>query len=190
MSKELILITGGARSGKSALAELLARRRERVLFVATAEALDSDMERRIAAHRSQRPSEWDTLEEPLDLASAIPAALDGYDVCLLDCLTLWVSNLLLSLESSPNVEEEILSAVERLLDVCESSSASWIVVSNEVGLGIVPASSLGRLYRDILGRVNQIVASRADRVYLTVAGLALDVKALGVPITKVEWNRY
>ena len=108
MTKELILILGGARSGKSALAERLARQRERVLFVATAEALDVDMERRIAAHRSQRPSAWRTLEEPLDLSSAIQEVADGYEICLLDCLTLWVSNLLLKMEDDPNVEREII----------------------------------------------------------------------------------
>ena len=182
MSRELILILGGARSGKSALAELLASQQERVLFVATAEALDSEMERRIAAHRSQRPSEWKTLEEPLDPAFAIQAVVDGYEICLLDCLTLWVSNLLLKMEDNPNMEREILGEVKRLLEVYEESSATWIVVSNEVGLGVVPPTPLGRLYRDALGRVNQAIAARADRVYLTVAGLALDVKSLGIPI--------
>ncbi len=188
MTKELILILGGARSGKSALAERLARQRERVLFAATAEALDADMERRIAVHRSQRPSAWRTLEEPLDPASAIQEAVDGYEICLLDCLTLWVSNLMLSMEGCPEAERDILSAVERLLEVYERSSATWIVVSNEVGLGIVPSSPLGRLYRDILGRVNQAVAARADRVYLTVAGLSIDVKSSAVHISEVSLN--
>ena len=188
MTRELILILGGARSGKSALAERLARQRGRVLFIATAEALDADMERRIAAHRSQRPRAWRTLEEPLDPASAIRKTVDGYEICLLDCLTLWVSNLLLSMEGSPEAEVDILSAVERLLEVYEESSATWIVVSNEVGLGIVPSSPLGRLYRDILGRVNQAVAARADRVYLTVAGFALDIKSSAVHISEVSLN--
>ena len=179
----MILILGGARSGKSALAERLASQRERVLFVATAEALDADMERRIAAHRSQRPSAWRTLEEPLDLASAIPTALESYEICLLDCLTLWVSNLLLKMEDNPNMERDILAEVERLLEVYERSSATWLVVSNEVGLGIVPPTPLGRQYRDALGRVNQAIAARADKVYFMVkSGLALDVKSLGIPI--------
>ncbi len=188
MSKELILILGGARSGKSAFAERLARQRERVLFVATAEALDEDMERRIAVHRRQRPSRWTTLEEPLDLASAIRASLDSHEICLLDCLTLWVSNLLLRMEDDPNVEKEILSALDKVIEVYEKSSATWIVVSNEVGLGIVPPTPLGRLYRDALGRVNQAVAARANRVYLMVAGYALDVKSLGVPIADANLN--
>ena len=156
----------------------------RVLYVATAEALDDEMRQRIAAHRGRRPSEWDTLEEPLALPSALaprlaPDALEGYDTCLLDCLTLWISNMLLAMEDNPNAEKEILSAASELLDTYERSSATWIVVSNEVGLSVVPASPLGRTFRDIQGRVNQMFAARADRVYLLVAGLAMDLKALG-----------
>ena len=180
MTKQLILVLGGARSGKSTFAERLARRRGgRVLYVATAEAMDEDMERRIMAHRQQRPEEWQTLEEPLELTSALPPVLGGYDTCLLDCLTLWASNLLLSMEGNPNAEQEIQAAAGSLLDVYEQSSATWIMVSNEVGLGVVPSSRLGAVYRDALGRVNQAVAARADRVYFMVAGLALEMKSLG-----------
>ena len=180
MTKQLILVLGGARSGKSTFAERLARcRGGRVLYVATAEAMDEDMERRIMAHRQQRPEEWQTLEEPLELTSALPPVLGGYDTCLLDCLTLWASNLLLSMEGNPNAEQEIQAAAGRLLDVYEQSSATWIMVSNEVGLGVVPPSRLGAVYRDALGRVNQAVAARADRVYFMVAGLALEMKSLG-----------
>ncbi len=179
MARRLILILGGARSGKSAFAERLARQRGNVLFVATAQALDEDMKRRIAAHRRIRPSDWSTLEEPLALASAIPSALQGHETCLLDCLTLWVSNLLLSMEDKPAAEEEILAAAERVLDVYRESSATWIVVSNEVGLGVVPPSPLGNKFRDVLGRVNQAVASYADEVYLMVAGMALEIRSLG-----------
>lgn len=184
MGKELILILGGARSGKSALAERLAQQRERVLFVATAEPLDDDMERRIAAHRRQRPSHWKTLEEPVHLASAMESDMQDYHVCLLDCLTLWISNLLLRMEEEPDAETKILAALDKLIEVYEESSATWIVVSNEVGLGIVPAYPIGRMYRDTLGRANQSLAARADRVYLIVAGYALDIKALGLPIAE------
>ena len=180
MSKELIFILGGARSGKSAFAETIAKHRGgRVLYVATAEALDADMERRITNHKLQRPPEWGTLEEPTNLSSAIPPALEGYDTCLLDCLTLWVSNLLLANEGDPAVERKILSLAQGLVDVYEHSSATWIVVSNEVGLSVVPSTRLGAVYRDALGRVNQAVAARADKVYFMVAGLALDIKSLG-----------
>ena len=171
---------GGARSGKSAFAERLARHRGgRVLYVATAEALDADMERRIASHRQQRPPEWNTLEEPLKLPEVLPSASEGYDTCLLDCLTLWVSNLLLSMEDNPSAEQEIVAAAQRLMRAYEQSTASWIVVSNEVGLSVVPATRLGAIYRDALGRVNQEVAARADKAYLMVAGLALEMKSLG-----------
>ena len=97
---------------------------------------------------------------------------------LLDCLTVWVSNLLLELEDSADAENKILARADALLDLYERTDASWILVSNEVGLGVVPASALGRGYRDVLGRVNQLVASRADKVYLMVAGLALELKSL------------
>jgi adenosylcobinamide kinase/adenosylcobinamide-phosphate guanylyltransferase len=187
LPKQLIFVLGGARSGKSSFAEQIARQGGRVLYAATAEALDDDMERRISAHRRQRPAEWDTLEEPLELSSVLPSALDGYDTCLLDCLTLWVSNLLLRNEGNPNAEQEILSAANDLIKVYERSSSTWIVVSNEVGLGVVPPSALGAAYRDALGRVNQVVAARADKVYFMVAGLALDLKGLGaVPYTSAD----
>ena len=195
LPKQLIFVLGGARSGKSAFAEQLARDPSagsggRVLYVATAEALDDEMRRRIDIHRRQRPANWDTLEEPLALASALDSRLCGidrgrdYDTCLLDCLTLWISNQLLAREGAPDAEHEILTAAGELLEVYEQSTATWIVVSNEVGLSVVPASPLGRTFRDVQGRVNQMFAARADRAYLLVAGLALDLKALGaVPIS-------
>lgn len=179
MKRQLILILGGARSGKSAFAEKLARRGRRVLFLATAEARDQDMKRRIAAHRQRRPAGWDTLEEPLDLVAALRPVLDRYDTILLDCLTLWVSNLLLERQDHAVTESRIQDSARELMNLIEESHASWILVSNEVGQGIVPSSALGRVYRDALGRVNQVAASRADRVYLMTAGLALELKSLG-----------
>ena len=179
MKKELILILGGARSGKSAFAERLARGGRRVLFVATAEARDEDMERRIAAHRERRPAGWDTLEEQLDPVAALRPVLNRYDTFLLDCLTLWVSNLLLDDPARAEDGSRIPDSVRELLDLIDESPATWILVSNEVGQGIVPSSALGRAYRDALGRVNQLAASRADRVYLMTAGLALELKSLG-----------
>ena len=183
MPKQLIFVLGGARSGKSRFAEQLASQGGRVLYVATAEALDDEMRLRIAAHRRQRPADWDTLEEPIALPTVLGRVLEGYDTCLLDCLTLWISNMLLAAEDSPNAEQEILSAADELLELYERSSATWIVVSNEVGLSVVPASPLGRTFRDVQGRVNQMMAARADRAYMLIAGLATDLKALGaVPI--------
>ena len=174
---ELVLILGGARSGKSTAAERMARDGRRVLFIATAEPLDEGMRRRIETHRRYRPSEWDTLEEPVHLSRALRPVVGRYDTFVLDCLTLWVSNLLLAEDPEADAEPAVLQAVERLLDVVARTGGRWILVSNEVGQGIVPASSLGRAYRDLLGRVNQVVASRADRAYLMVAGLPLELKS-------------
>lgn len=171
MSKRLTLILGGVRAGKSSYAQRLASRGARVLFLATAEAGDAEMEARIRAHRESRPAEWDTLEEPLDVAGALAPVLHRYDTVLLDCLTLWVSNLLLS-----DGDIDIPAEVWRLLEVYREGDASWVVVSNEVGLGVVPATELGRAFADELGRVNQLVAAEADAVYFMAAGLPIAMK--------------
>ena len=172
MSTRLTLILGGVRAGKSSYAQRLAASGKRVLFVATAEAGDAEMEARIRAHQASRPADWDTLEEPLDPATALAPVLGHYDTILLDCLTLWVSNLLLSSESY-----DIPAEARRLLEAYRRSEASWIVVSNEVGLGVVPANELGRAFADELGRVNQLVAEEADAVYFMAAGLPMAVKS-------------
>lgn len=179
MSKQLTLILGGARAGKSTYAQQLAAGGERVLFVATAEAGDEQMEARIRAHRKSRPREWHTLEEPLDLVGALAGVADRYDTVLLDCLTLWVSNLLLWGGTGEAGEADIPGEARELLAAYGRGMASWIVVSNEVGLGVVPPTELGRLYADELGRVNQMVAAAADRVYFMAAGLPLQLKPSG-----------
>ncbi len=173
MRKTLTLVLGGARAGKSAYAQRLAERGARVLFVATAEAGDEDMAARIRRHQAGRPAEWDTLEEPLDLVGALRPVVPDYDTVLLDCLTLWVSNLMHA-DGAPDV----LGEVGRLLDLLREQEASAIVVSNEVGLGVVPMTQLGREYGDQLGRANQMVASAADDVWFVAAGLPLHLKAL------------
>ncbi len=178
MSKRLTLVLGGARAGKSTYAQKLASSGERVLFVATAEAGDADMEARIDAHRESRPEDWDTLEEPLDLVGALERAADRYDTVLLDCLTLWVSNLLLRDGEDGAEGTDIPAQVHALLEAYERGTASWIVVSNEVGLGVVAPTRLGRLYADELGRANQIVAAEADDVFFLAAGLPLNLKKL------------
>jgi adenosylcobinamide kinase/adenosylcobinamide-phosphate guanylyltransferase len=139
------------------------------------------MEQRIVEHRRFRPEAWHTLEEPVRVTSAVRPLADRYDTFVLDCVTMWVSNLLLAREETPDAESTILATVGRLLDLIAGAGGRWILVSNEVGQGIVPASPLGREYRDLLGRVNQLVASRADRAYLMVAGLALDLKTVEHP---------
>ena len=177
MSKRLILVLGGVRAGKSSYAQRLASEGGRVLFVATAEAGDPDMAARIAAHRRDRPPDWDTLEEPVDLVGALSGVANRYDTILLDCLTLWVSNLLLRSADADSSRVGILTETEWLLDVYRRGSASWVIVSNEVGLGVVPPTRLGRIFADELGRVNQLVAAAADDVYFMAAGLPMPLKS-------------
>jgi adenosylcobinamide kinase/adenosylcobinamide-phosphate guanylyltransferase len=175
MGQRLIFLLGGARSGKSAYAENWAQEQGgSVLFVATAEALDEEMAERIAAHRASHPAHWHTLEAPLDVGEAIRQQPDEHDVILIDCLTLLASNALLRLPencSQAQADESVLGEVDALLAAYAASSATWLVISNEVGMGLVPPYRLGRLYRDALGRANQRIAQEADEVLLLVAGL-------------------
>jgi len=167
----LIYVTGGARSGKSRFAEARAAELggERVTYLATAQAFDTEMEERIGRHRADRPAAWATVEEPLDVSGAL-ASVEG--VALLDCLSLWVSNLLLRGDS----EAQMLEAAAQVLSVQTRRTAPLIVVSNEVGLGIVPDNALARQYRDALGRVNQAFAAESDEAWLLVSGLPLKLK--------------
>jgi adenosylcobinamide kinase / adenosylcobinamide-phosphate guanylyltransferase len=179
----LLLVLGGARSGKSAYAQRLAQElgRDDVLFVATAEAWDEDMAQRIARHRQERPATWRTLETPRQVGQTIALHLHDTAVVLVDCLTLLVSNTLLHCGASPDpaaAEAAVQKEVAALVQTSQASAATCIVVSNEVGLGLVPDNPLGRLYRDLLGRANQTLAARAEAVYFMVAGLPVDVKAL------------
>ncbi len=180
MAKRLIFLLGGARSGKSRYAESWARENGgRALFVATAQATDADMRQRIADHRASRPADWHTLEAPIDTAEQIAAATFAYDTLILDCVTLMVSNILVALPETVTqneANEAALAAVERLLDLQAQSDATWLVVSNEVGMGVVPPTRLGVLYRDMLGRVNQRIAEAADEVMLLVAGIPWRLK--------------
>ncbi len=172
----MTLVLGGVRAGKSAYVQRLASEGGRVLFVATAEAGDEEMAERIRAHKESRPAHWDTLEEPLDVAGTLTPAAGSYDTILLDCLTLWVSNLLLQ-EAKPGEAREVVGAqVDALLALQDRSTATWIVVSNEVGLGVMPPSALGRAFKDALGRANQRFAAQADDVVLMAAGLPLRLK--------------
>jgi adenosylcobinamide kinase / adenosylcobinamide-phosphate guanylyltransferase len=188
---EMVLILGGARSGKSSLAERMAERGgPRVTFLATAQALDEEMRQRIAAHRVARPREWQTIEEPLDVASAVESAVRDSDTVLVDCLTVWVSNHLCAVaavESTPEWHQEVEQLRVRLRDQADriasaaaSGKATLLLVSNEVGLGLVPDNPLGRAYRDLLGAINRQLAADAERVLLLVAGIPLDVKRLAV----------
>ncbi|MDB4875976.1 MAG: cobU [Gemmatimonadetes bacterium] len=183
--RHLTLLLGGVRGGKSAKAVALAAAlaaaqapSARVLFVATAQAFDDEMTRRIDAHRRERPATWDTLESPLSLAADLEQrSSDEYVVVVIDCITLWVSNIMLDLSDDADAESAVASRVEGLLaTIARSASAHWIIVSNEVGLGVVPPTPLGRRYRDALGRANQLLATAADDVTLMVAGIELPLK--------------
>lgn len=167
----LLLLLGGARSGKSDLGlRLAAQHASPVTLIATAEARDPEMAARIARHREERPPAWRTVEEPLDLADAI-AGTPPEHVLLIDCLTLWVSNLI---ETTSAVEVE--SEAARAARLAAGREALTIVVSNEVGLGIVPGNPLARRYRDLLGRVNSIWSEAAEDAYLVVAGRLLALR--------------
>ena len=177
MGKRLALILGGARSGKSTFAESLAQKRggDHVLFVATAEAFDDEMRMRIANHRATRPGNWRTLEAPRQVAQALqtqPVA----SVVLVDCATLWTSNILLANQAAPM--EPMMRELDALLAWYHASTSELMIVSNEVGMGLVPDNELGRAYRDLLGAVNRKIAQAADDVFLLVAGLPIEVKSL------------
>ncbi len=182
MAKTLTLILGGARSGKSTHAERLAAAHGgNILYVATAQAWDDEMVQRIAAHRAQRPAHWRTLEAPIGIGEAIIEAQgrNSADLVLLDCLTLLTSNVILALPEPITTAGAEAAVAQEVYDLCAAyvaGSASWIIVSNEVGLGIVPEYPLGRHYRDALGRANQRLAACADRVLFMVAGLPMTVK--------------
>jgi adenosylcobinamide kinase/adenosylcobinamide-phosphate guanylyltransferase len=212
-SPRLVLILGGARSGKSTFAERLAAHSGRsVAFLATATASDEEMRERIARHRTSRPAHWLTIEvsdpaswmkasgeqswqseqvKPHDLASALRYASERADVLLLDCMTLWLGNRMGSMSGIETLDQETVAFqtaftdavnedIDYLLDGIASlpEGKTLLIVSNEVGLGIVPAYALGRVYRDVLGLVNQRLAQAANRVYLMIAGLAVDIKRL------------
>jgi len=165
----LALVGGGVRSGKSAFALALARTLgPRRAFVATAQAWDAEMAARIAAHRAERAGDFETIEEPLDLLAALERAR-GVDVLLLDCLTLWLSNLL----GRGDSEAAIAAQVGELADALRDAPFPIIVVTNEVGMGIVPESALGRAFRDVAGRAHRAIAARADRVYFAMLGTML-----------------
>jgi adenosylcobinamide kinase / adenosylcobinamide-phosphate guanylyltransferase len=165
----LVLLLGGARSGKSALAVERCRRWDGpVTLIATGEAGDEEMAERIARHRAERPASWRALEEPLDLAGALARVEDGAAV-VVDCLSLWVANLLGRGVADADVEELARGAAAQ----ASARAALTVAVSNEVGLGVVPDTPLGRRYRDVLGRVNATWAAAADEALLVVAGRTL-----------------
>lgn len=169
----LTLVLGGARSGKSARALALATAARRV-FIATAEPLDAEMTARIDAHRVERGADWITIEEPLDLAGAIAANAEAQTVVVIDCLTLWLSNLM-------HHDRDVETATGTLCAAIGSAAGDVIAVSNEIGMGLAPMEALSRRFRDAQGRLNQQIAAAADRVEFVAAGLPLALKGPPCP---------
>ncbi|MEE8419413.1 MAG: bifunctional adenosylcobinamide kinase/adenosylcobinamide-phosphate guanylyltransferase [Dehalococcoidales bacterium] len=184
MNKINRLIIGGARGGKSHFAQELALKSgKQVLFVATAEAGDDEMGRRIREHQKNRPAGWRTLEAATNIGQAIREHSGDAGVILVDCVTLLVNNIFSrytdpagEMTDVPMIEKEVASEIDELIKCVSGLEAAFIIVTNEVGMDLVPANEMGRLYRDLLGRANQLLAAQADEVYLMVAGLPVVIK--------------
>ncbi len=201
MAKKFTLILGGARSGKSTFAQgLAAKLGKKVLFVATAEPLDEEMASRVAEHKRRRPKNWRTLEIDTRVGKKLQSQIEDADVVLLDCITLLVSNILTKEDGKPlsspltledkledkgesesaeaiaGGEKQVMAEIEELLDCIDKHAGDFIVVSNEVGLGLVPDNKLGRVYRDLLGKANQLLAQHASEAYFMVSGIPMKIK--------------
>jgi len=175
--KRIILILGGARSGKSSHAQQVAADRGgRVLFCATAQPLDEEMQERIRAHRQSRPPGWDTLEVKDGLAAALEGKAETYDTVIVDCITLLTANCMGEAIDYRAAEKAVEAEVDGLIELMRRSGCSFILVSNEAGSGIVPDNRLARVYRDALGKANQRLSRAADEVILMTAGLPLKLK--------------
>jgi len=189
---KLILILGGARSGKSSYAEQIVHERggNHVLYVATAGARDDEMRERVRKHQQSRPAGWRTLEAEQSVGTAVMTSVGDAGAILIDCLTVLVANTLLAAAGPENdpcgdpgddpfqqaIEERVKTEVESIIACARELDADVVVVSNEVGMGVVPPYDLGRAYRDLLGRANQVMARHADEVYLLVAGIPMKIK--------------
>ncbi|MCD4753176.1 MAG: bifunctional adenosylcobinamide kinase/adenosylcobinamide-phosphate guanylyltransferase [Anaerolineaceae bacterium] len=182
MVSKLTFILGGVRSGKSTHALKLAYTRQcPVTFIATATAQDDEMRERIHKHQEERPSDWQTIEAPLHVGHIIQMKGIKSPVVILDCITMLVSNILLAFKNPETLDMDqyqnaINNEIGSLIETIHQTNAHWIIISNEVGLGVVPAYKLGRLYRDGLGRTNQTLAATADEVFFMAAGLPLQMK--------------
>ena len=177
---KVTLVTGGARSGKSTYAQEMALKAGvPVLFVATAEAGDEDMRKRIEAHKKSRPADWSTLEATSHIGNQITNNIGKVRLVIVDCITLLVNNIFMGYDDAidtDTAEKGVMTEIEELIDCMDMAKVDFIIVTNETGLGIVPADRVSRLYRDILGRANQRLAQRADEVYMLIAGIPMTLK--------------
>ncbi len=182
----MILVTGGARSGKSEFAENIATEKgDKVLYIATSIPFDDEMKSRVELHKNRRPSNWDTFEGFKDIDKFIYANKGKYDCILFDCITIFVTNLIFEYAKNPDnmsredfniTQDKIIHDMENILLAIEKINTEIVFVTNEVGMGIVPENKLSRQFRDIAGKVNQLVAKKSDEVYLTVCGIPMKIK--------------
>ena len=183
---KLVLVTGGARSGKSRFAEEYAARfGTDVAYIATAQVLDKEMQFRVDLHKRRRPKSWQTYEAPFRAQEAIRAASREHDMILFDCLTLYISNMLCRMDDFADAAanyERLQQDLTPLIEEVKAADSTVVFVTNEVGGGIVPENHLAREYRDLVGIANQLMARAADEVYWVVAGIAVDVKKIGVSL--------
>jgi len=173
MGRDVILVTGGCRSGKSRFAlEYANHHFSKKIYLATCEVLDGEMAKRVEMHKMMRGPEWQTIEEPLEIVNRIRSYREEDGVILLDCITLWLSNLLLRWDD----DQKVMGEVERLVEGIKECKFSLIMVSNEVGMGIVPADPLSRRFRDLSGMANQRIGEISDRVVFMVSGIPIFLK--------------
>jgi len=183
---KIIFITGGARSGKSTFAEKYCKDNGKNLgYIATSEILDIEMKDRIEKHRSQRGIQWTTYERSLFLEKYVQEILENHDYVLLDCITMYISNIMfsqkydyedVSMDIVNMIENKIKASVKEILQIAKKVKGNIVIVSNEIGMGIVPDNKLSRIYRDYVGRANQMCAQEADEVYLVVSSIPVKIK--------------
>ncbi|MBP9537693.1 MAG: bifunctional adenosylcobinamide kinase/adenosylcobinamide-phosphate guanylyltransferase [Negativicutes bacterium] len=182
MSGKIVLVTGGARSGKSTFAEkYVAKVGKNITYIATAQVFDEEMRYRVGLHKSRRPSNWKCIEAPYLAEFAIENSAKSSDIILFDCLTLYVTNLLLSENAPASIKERyhyVKEAVERIIEVSKKTGTNIVFVTNEVGMSIVPENNLAREFRDLAGIANQMIAAIADEVFLVISGIPVELNKI------------
>jgi adenosylcobinamide kinase / adenosylcobinamide-phosphate guanylyltransferase len=182
---KIIFVTGGARSGKSTFAEKLALESEKVIYIATSIPFDNEMKRRVEIHRERRNKNWKTIETFNNFDKTLSPELTGVNTILLDCITVMITNIMfeeytdwdnIKANEAEKIQKKVLDEIDNLIKIIKNFIGTSIIVSNEVGLGLVPPTPLGRYFRDIAGFANQKIASKADEVYFVVSGIPIKIK--------------